>query len=398
MPFPNRNKAYRPSREERSKLQAFDEKSGLAYTEVVVRAAPMRADWVWKTLGSTADIAAFRSLERGCSTLRNMAIRKACLNVVNMTPESLIGLDWHVGKLLWEKIVAFLYAWRIFAAAFPDETDENLKRRYQIIRKPNMLLSDYTKHLQSESFQWITFLTLSHITCSYTDLINLSKLHNLGALAIGHGVEISSSTYKGIDDSIIRAWARAAAESGAFSALQVFTCRMQVQITSQTFNQLTEFPALALFLVEGCSVGHKDRPYAQGLGWRYSTGKELNEVLAGSGAPLASWDSMMHACFQKATEIRLATDTAPKAARVDKLPRLHFAIGKVPSDAAADVTSNRKLCCFHRAVPQRHPQPLQRPNIKRPLETAVQNESAPKRVVKAWKKHAAGDFMTEFGF
>ena len=106
MPFLNKSKAYRPSREDRSRSHAFDEKSGLAYTEVVVRAAPMRADWVWKTRGSIAEIAMFRSTETGSSTLLNMTIRKACLNVVNMTPESLIGLDWHAGKLLWERIVA----------------------------------------------------------------------------------------------------------------------------------------------------------------------------------------------------------------------------------------------------------------------------------------------------
>ena len=101
-----KSKGARPSREERVKSHAFDEKSGLAYTEVVVRAAPMRADWVWKTRGSTVEIALFRSPGPGCSTLRNMAVRKACLNVVSLTPESLVGLNWQIGKQLWERIVA----------------------------------------------------------------------------------------------------------------------------------------------------------------------------------------------------------------------------------------------------------------------------------------------------
>ncbi|MCJ1384477.1 hypothetical protein MMC17_007594 [Xylographa soralifera] len=402
MPFLNKGRACRSSREERSKYYAFDEKSGLAYTEVVVRAAPMRADWVWKTRGSTAEIAKFRSPETGSSTLLNMAIRKVCLNVVNMTPESLIGLDWHAGKLLWERIVALqidsLYAWRMFAAAFPDETNESLKRRYQIIQIPNMVLSDYTKHLHSQSFQWITFLTLSHVTCSYSDLMNLSKFSNLGALTIGHGVEVSNSTSKGIDDRVIRAWARASAESGAFSALQVLACRMQLLITRQTFDRLTEFPTLALFLVEGCSIGPRDRPHAQRLGWRYSTGKDLSEVLVGSGIWAPSWNSTMHACFQKATDICSATDISPLSAKIDTLPRLHFAIGAAPSDAVVDVTGDRSLRCFHRAIPQRIVQSLQQPDIKRPLENVVQNETASRRVVRPWKKQKVGDFMTEFGF
>ncbi|MCJ1287676.1 hypothetical protein MMC26_007028 [Xylographa opegraphella] len=402
MAFLNNSKAYQPLREQRSKYHAFDEKSGLVYTKVVVRAAPMRADWVWKTRGSTAEIAAFRSPGTGSSTLLTMAIRKACLNVVNLTPESLVGLDWQAAKWLWESIVALeidsLYAWRIFAAAYPDEMNESLKRRYQVIRRPDMVLPDYTKHLCSESFQWITFLTLSHITCSYSDLINLSKFSNLGALTIGHGVEVSSSTYKGIDDSVVRAWSRAAADSGAFSALQVFACRMQLLITRQTFDRLTEFPALALFLVESCSIGPRDKPYAENLGWGYSTGKDLSEVLAESGMRVASWNSTMHACFQKATDIRLATDTSSLTTKIDTLPRLHFAIGKAPIDAVVDVTGDRSLRCFHRAIPRKTAPPLPQPNKKRPLENTVENKTASRKLVRPVKKQKARDFMTEFGF
>ena len=261
-----------------------------------------------------------------------------------------------------------------------------------------MVLSDYTKHLRSETFQWITFLSLSHVTCSYSDLINLSKFPNLGALTIGHGVEVSGSTYKGIDDSVIRAWARAVAESGAFSALQVFACRKQLLITRQTFDRLTDFPALALFLVEACSIGPKDRPYARKLGWRYSTGKDLSEVLVGSGIPDASWNSIMHACFQKATDIGLATETSPLSAKIDTLPRLHFAIGKAPSDAVVDVTGDRSSRCFHRAIPQRIVQSLQLSHIKHPLKNVAQNETVSRRVVRPWKKLRVADFMTEFGF
>ena len=274
---------------------------------------------------------------------------------------------------------------------------ESLKRRYQVIPNPNMVLSDYTKHLHSPIFQWITFLTLSHVTCSYSDLINLSKFRNLGALTIGHGVEVSGSTYKGIDDSVIRAWARAAVESGAFSTLQVFACRMQLLLTRQSFDRLTEFPALTLFLVEGCSIGPRDRSYAQNLGWRYSTGKDLGEVLVENGIQGASWDSTMHACFQKATDICLNTDPSPLS-KFGTLPRLHFAIGKAPPDAVIDVTGDRSLRCFHRAIPELISQPLQQTNPKRPLENATHNGTTSRRVVRPWKKQKAADFMTEFGF
>ena len=137
MPFLNQRKAHRPSRKERSESHAFDEKSGLAYTEVIVRAAPMRADWVWKTRGSTAEIAMFHSPDRGSSTLLNMAMRKACLNVVNMTAESLIGLDWHVGKLLWQRIVALYVQSLLF----------NVRAELYLVRSTVSMRGDYLQLL-----------------------------------------------------------------------------------------------------------------------------------------------------------------------------------------------------------------------------------------------------------
>ena len=93
-------------RSQRSKHSTFDRDSGLVYTEVTYRASPVRADWEWKTWGMTTEIAMYRSPGPGCSTLRNMAIRKACLNVTDLTPESFEGLDWQIGRQLWSKIVA----------------------------------------------------------------------------------------------------------------------------------------------------------------------------------------------------------------------------------------------------------------------------------------------------
>ena len=95
-----------PSRLEASKNQTFDWESGLQYTEVLCKAGPMRADWVWKTLGSTSDLALFRSQGLGCSSLQNMAIRSAAMNVVSLTAESLEDVPWQVGKLLWHRIIA----------------------------------------------------------------------------------------------------------------------------------------------------------------------------------------------------------------------------------------------------------------------------------------------------
>ncbi|MCJ1471622.1 hypothetical protein MMC13_000262 [Lambiella insularis] len=395
-----KDRSIRASREERSKLHTFDEKSGLQYTETVLRAAPMRADWVWKTRGSTEEVALFRSPGPGCSTLRNMAIRKACLHVVSLTSDSLVGLDWQVGKGLWERIVAMeldsLYAWRLFAAAYPSETNESLNRRYQIMRKPNMELSHYLKPINSPSFQWITFLSLSHLTCSYTDLINVSKLNNLGALTIDHGVEVSLD--KGVDDSLVRAWSRAATESGSFSRLLVIACRMQKIITARIFQYLTSFSALALFLVEDCNIGPKDKPLAQALGWNYSTGKDLREVLVQSGVRNNAWDSVIHACHKKATEIAIASAAPRDAKSTSSLSVLHFALGGAPTDAMTDVKGDRHLRCFHRAVPPNPEKRVLQVPAKRLPDELPRSQPFKKRIVKTMRKQHAGSCLTEFGF
>lgn len=95
-----------PSRLEASKNKTLDWQSGLQYTELLCRAGPMKADWVWKTLGSTSDLALFRSKGPGCASLQNMAIRSAAMNVISLTVESFEGMPWQVGKLLWQRIVA----------------------------------------------------------------------------------------------------------------------------------------------------------------------------------------------------------------------------------------------------------------------------------------------------
>ena len=91
---------------ESTKLSSYDKESGQAYTEVVCKAGPMRADWVWKARGTTLDITLFRHKGPGCSSLLNMSIRKACLHVLSLTTECFEGMEWQVAGLLWKRLVA----------------------------------------------------------------------------------------------------------------------------------------------------------------------------------------------------------------------------------------------------------------------------------------------------
>jgi len=259
-----------------------------------------------------------------------------------------------------------------------------------------MAFAEYIKPLVSPSFQWITFLTLSNITCSRHDLINVSKLTNIGALTIGHGVEAPDV---GLEDSVVRAWGRAAAEIEAFSRLRVFACRAQTAITSQVFDYISKFPSLTTFVVEHCNVGSRDRPSARAAGFKYRTGKDLGEFLVSGGATNSSWDSIMHAFFHQGDGLRPAIPNGDSG-EGNNLPHvLHFSLGPAPPDAEVDTVGNRSMRCFCRY--RSHAEGYQHLSTaeKRPLTNS--HPALPPRKKIAMKISARRDpvdLMKEFWF
>lgn len=81
------------------------DESGQVFTEVSRPGGPMTRDWVWKTQGSSREVARFRSSGPGCASLVDMAIRSALLDSINITADDL-NLPWEVAKLLWASLVA----------------------------------------------------------------------------------------------------------------------------------------------------------------------------------------------------------------------------------------------------------------------------------------------------
>ena len=149
----------------------------------------MTLDWEWKTQGSSREELRSISSYTGCSSLVNMAVRSALVHSISITAETLEGLPWEVASLLWEHLVAsyarschlagtrrankgYLHrklvsvkVWKAFAAAYPNQSVDTLKRKHHVIARPNMKLGDYVAPLISPSLQWITFLSLSNIAC-----------------------------------------------------------------------------------------------------------------------------------------------------------------------------------------------------------------------------------------
>ena len=256
-----------------------------------------------------------------------------------------------------------------------------------------MSLPDYIKPATAPSFEWITLLTLNDVTCSRTELVNISKLSNLGALTIGQNVKTADG---GLDDSLLRAWARAAAESSSFTMLRVLACRKQRGMTNVLFQHISHFPVLSIFVVEGCGIGVREKPVVKSLGWRYKTGQALTNFLIAGGCKDDNWSSVMHALFIQGSEYCTDWMTAKGVEAVNSLPLLGFDIGGRSAIAVRDGTRKQSTHLFHRPyVP-----PVQEPNTKkRRLSVDYHGRQPPKRRdPEIAKRNLAGKPLTEFGF
>ena len=271
--------------------------------------------------------------------------------------------------------------------------DENLKHKHHNIVEPNMKLSDYMNPITSSSLSWITSLTLSNITCSRTDLIQISRIINIGTLSIGPNVEAPDI---GIDDSIIRGWGRLAADSDAFTVLRVLTCRAQKEMTPRVFTYLSQFPSLDLLKVEHSNLGPQGKPLALQHGWKAIRGLDLRSLHVKGGTEGMGWDSAADACFRVGEQFYAATGDGVTG--IDELPVLHLALGYVPAVPTVDETSNLDWQCFYRTKREafRRDDPLRNSN-KRKLEELQPKPPRSKPRMRASKQQNLEEVLMGFG-
>lgn len=238
-----------------------------------------------------------------------------------------------------------------------------------------MKLSSYTDPLISPSFHWITFLTLSDIICSRSDLVQLYRLTNLGVLTIDHGVMCPDV---GLDDSIVRSWSRAATESNSFSMLRVLNCRSQQNISSRLFEYLNSFPSLSIFNVEDCSIGYKDQLSSLKVGWQYVVGKKLKEFLSAHGSDEGnySWNSVGRSFFKGGGTYSAKKLTAEGVEAINSLPVLQFSLGAAPPDASLEIIVHKGMRSFQR---MQHSIATSTSCIKRSIEVYDQLNAEPRK-------------------
>ncbi|KAL9635340.1 MAG: hypothetical protein Q9164_003521 [Protoblastenia rupestris] len=378
--------------------------SGQVYTETTCASGPMPADWVWKTRGSTSEHSRYRSRGRGCSCLFNMAIRSVLTNSYTLAAESLEGLPWELGRKLWQRIVRSqldsVKVWKAFVLAYPNVTEETLRRKRKVIMDPNMPLASYIEAVTSSNFQWLTFLNLQHITCPRTALVHISRLTNLAVLTIGEGVRAPEI---GVDDGIIRIWGRiAATDPSAFTLLRVLSLILVPHATARVFNYLDGFPVLGILNVDVSSDEIEFRLAAESQGWRRVTDKKVSLDI-NSRVMVAEGESILHATFELAGEYGKELSKQEGVESVESLPRLHLALGGDPRYSVVGVEGQRLMRCFCRTTPRRVKDvrdPFsaggKRP-VPEPTSPVRNNAVAKRRKVKVSKQQDMAELLLGFG-
>jgi hypothetical protein len=253
----------------------------------------------------------------------------------------------------------------------------------------------------SESFHWITHLSISNVIFSRTELVNLSKLVNIGALDILASPRCPRTSLDTMEDGIIRAWSRAATEDGAFSKLRVLMLRYHTEVTPRSLEYINCFPSLMLYNVTGCSITTKSEGKANKLGWTCEAGKDLLEALQRDKEMAQSWDLPIHACFRRAGVLAaLDQSKVEPVQRIDKLPVLNFRIGPNASEDLFANLLNSDMLFFQRLSPDDIGAASENEAGKKGGPEKGRSESSPplkKRKIKVSKHKNFEELLKEFG-
>ncbi|KAL8739237.1 MAG: hypothetical protein Q9181_000128 [Wetmoreana brouardii] len=267
-------------------VERFDSESGQIYTEWTCRAGPMAPDWTTKTRGKTRDLANYVHVGPGCSSLHNMSIRSTLVNSFLLSSGDIEALPKHLTQDIWHEAkqseVASFRLWKVFASLSNGPTDD---LQYKKLVSPDFAnLNECLKQIATPSFAWITFLTLRHVPIPRNDLIQISRLTSLGMLSIDGLYD------RGLDDSVVRAWSRAATEAAAFTKLRFLVCRYQWHVTGQIFTYFQDFPALSMLLVTRHCHTAEFEAEGKRNGWHRIKGRRLPDTCLEAGT--ATWQDM----------------------------------------------------------------------------------------------------------
>ncbi len=223
-------------------------------------------------------------------------------------------------------------------------------RYRRIIERPTSHLTTYTIPLTTQSFEFITSLSITTVV-PIQDLVHLPSITNLGVLEIIH---FSKSVRSPVSDRLIRAWHDSVLREGAFPVLRVLKLWNHIDITANSIEYINDFPALAVYDVRGCDFGAKGKVKARPLGW--TPHLETNLV-----------SLMEAACLERTVKMASSLDKPPKPLRrksAEQLPERSF-VSKISRKDVPEFLVTKAEPLAREA----------RPNPRARFKTAIQNSS-----------------------
>ncbi|KAI9834251.1 MAG: hypothetical protein M1819_003089 [Sarea resinae] len=258
-------------------VQRYDEHSGQVFSEVTSSVPRARdRNWEFQTRGAAPRLGVPRGRkDSGADKLESMAMRCLLRNLANLTPEVLKFVPWSMGERILAAIrraeLISLHTWKLFTLAYPVQEAISFYDRTQSVPIPLLALDNYVTAATSKSFGWITFLAISDVSFPRPELVNLSKLTNLGVVEICSSPPPPRSPESAgcnVDDAVIRAWGRSASESGALPKLQTVILRNQRGMTFKSLRYLRQIPSLKYLVVTGPKDTADDHWTLSKIGWQ----------------------------------------------------------------------------------------------------------------------------------
>jgi hypothetical protein len=236
--------------------------------------------------------------------------------------------------MTYRDLVQPLMIWRAFATVYKGNEDITYHR--SSVNNPELEdLPVYIDRMNSRNLDWLVCVTINEPRFPRQDVVNIANLRNVVVLDIGAKVRGSGSNDALVSDSVIRAWARAAHEDGAFPKLQALLIRNQPEVTHQALTYLHMFPSLVLFGVEGCFSPHRSTPgVAEIHGWTTedtsgTLRKIERDIIYGS-----TWDSHLTTCYRHTLAL---LPSELRELMLEQKPMLSFRLGMTHSSV---LTSN----------------------------------------------------------
>ena len=214
-------------------------------------------------------------------------------------------------------------------------------------------------------------------------MIQLSSLTNLGVLIIGEKLVVDGGD---LDNTLVRAWSRAATEADAFKHLRAIGLQSQYAITDRVFDYLSQLPQLELFHIKD-PIGRIDGFQDQPEGWQRYEGSKLRWL----DFDFAEWSTIYDAWLEEDSTLDVGGLMATNPRAFEKLPVLDFHLGYLSGKMYARTLS------FYRTPQQMFV--LDKPSTRKRSADAskVCTLSRKKPTLRATKRRDMDGFFSELG-